>query len=104
MNEVHTSQFNTSRGWATLRFGDLSADQGRLLSKRRYIKSKDQLTLFLGFAMIRPAGCSWGSVMKKYRLDGIYARIRGPLIILCSGHTGLKNVFEASTSERNLKG
>jgi hypothetical protein len=31
-----------------------------------------------------------------------YARVRGPLIILCSGHTELKNVFE-DNSERNLK-
>ena len=65
MNEVDTSQLNTSRGWGFLRFGDLSPDQGRLLSKRRYIKSKDQLTLFLGFAMIRLPGCNWGSIMKK---------------------------------------
>ena len=41
MNEVHTSQLNTSLGWAILRFGDLSTDQGRLLSKHRYIKTKD---------------------------------------------------------------
>jgi hypothetical protein len=70
MNKVHTSQLNTSLGRAFLRLGDLSADKGRLLSKHRYIKTKDQLALFLGFAMIRPHGCSWGSVMKKHRLDG----------------------------------
>jgi hypothetical protein len=71
MNEVHTSQLNTSLGRAFLWFGDLSADEGRLLSKHRYIKTKDQLALFLGFAMIRPHGCSWGSVMKKHRPDGL---------------------------------
>jgi hypothetical protein len=70
MNEIHTGQLNTSLGWAFLRLGDLSADKGRLLSEHGYIKTKDQLALFLDFAMIRPHGCSWGSVMKKYRLDG----------------------------------
>ena len=65
MNKVHTSQLNTSLGWAFLRLGDSSADQEQLLSEHRYIKTKDRLTLFLGFATIRPAGCSWGSVMKK---------------------------------------
>ena len=65
MNKVHTSQLNASLGWAFLRLGDLSADQGRLLNKHHYIKTKDQLTLFLGFALMRHPGCIWRSVMKK---------------------------------------